>query len=396
MILMYCDNCGKKIMPGQLFCTGCGQKVENPAYEMNQKRYCTHCGKEIEPSQIFCTGCGQQVGKKPVNNDSGVKLGMHDITSTINNLAGEGGDVDIDLKVLFSEVFKSHTKQEQEELFVCGTEKTTPKEEEIMDEWPKPWLYMRIFLVLALTFVCLLFISLVFNNSNGLPGTIFVGAMTIPFALVVFFWETNAPRNISLFEVVKLFFLGGALSLLSTLFIYSIVDIQQLDYVGAMLVGFCEEVGKGIVIYQFLKQDKYRYILNGLLIGSCIGAGFAVFETAGYAFNYLLAMGTGQMLDVLIIRGILALGGHVVWSAMVGGGIVINKTKNGALVQFLLIAIVLHAIWDMPITFGSDIFLVQILLTIAAWIIILTLIASGLKQVKRISNHYKKLKNTAH
>ena len=355
--------------------------------------YCYNCGKEIQPGQVYCTGCGAKVGTAKSTDEqvkTSVKKGMHDLTSTINNLAGEGGDVDIDLGVLFSQVFKPHTKQEQEELFVCGTEKTTPKEHEIMDEWPKPWLYMRVLAVLAVTFVCLLFISTAFNNTNGIPGTIFVGAMTIPFALVVFFWETNAPRNISIFEVVKLFFLGGALSLLSTLLLYSIIEVQQLDYMGAILVGFCEEVGKCIIIYQFLKQDKYRYILNGLLIGACIGAGFAVFETAGYAFNFLMYYGTGQMIDVLLIRGIFAIGGHVVWSAMVGGGIVIGKTKNNAMIQFMIIAIVLHAIWDMPITFGSDIYLVQIILTITAWIVILTLIASGLKQVKRISNYYKK------
>jgi len=357
--------------------------------------YCYNCGKEVKPGQVYCTGCGTQINPKQQKTTDeavkdGVKKGMHDFTSTINSLAGEGGEVDINLGVLFSEVFKSHTKQEQEELFVCGTEKTTPKEHEIMDEWPKPWLYMRILAVLGITFACLLFISIGFQNTNGLPGTIFVGAMTIPFALVVFFWETNAPRNISLFEVVKLFFLGGALSLLSTLIIYSVIEVQKLDYIGAILVGLCEEVGKGIIIYHFLKQDKYKYILNGLLIGACIGAGFAVFETAGYAFNYLLYSGTSQMLDVLIIRGILSIGGHVVWSAMVGGGIVIGKTKDNALIQFIAIAIALHAIWDMPITIGSDIFLVQIILTVIAWIIILTLIASGLKQVKRISNYYKK------
>lgn len=358
--------------------------------------YCYNCGNEIQPGQVYCTKCGSQVGqKKQTASDDAVKdsvkKGMHDFTSTINSLAGEGGDVDIDLGVLFSQVFQPHTKEEQEELFICGTKNTTPKESEIMDEWPKPWLYMRVLAVLAITFVCLLFISTVFNNTNGLPGTIFVGAMTIPFALVVFFWETNAPRNISLIEVVKLFFLGGALSLVSTLILYAVIEVRELDYIGAILVGICEEIGKGIIIYQFLKAIKYRYILNGLLIGACIGAGFAVFETAGYAFNYLLAYGTGQMFDVLMLRGILSLGGHVVWSAMVGGGIVIAKTKNNALIQFMAIAIVLHAIWDMPIHFGSEFYLVQIILTVIAWIIILTLISSGLKQVKRISNYYKNL-----
>ena len=358
--------------------------------------YCYNCGSEIQPGHVDCTRCGSQVGqKKQTASDDAVKdsvkKGMHDFTSTINSLAGEGGDVDIDLGVLFSQVFQPHTKEEQEELFICGTKNTTPKESEIMDEWPKPWLYMRVLAVLAITFVCLLFISTVFNNTNGLPGTIFVGAMTIPFALVVFFWETNAPRNISLIEVVKLFFLGGALSLVSTLILYAVIEVRELDYIGAILVGICEEIGKGIIIYQFLKAKQYRYILNGLLIGACIGAGFAVFETAGYAFNYLLAYGTGQMLDVLMLRGILSLGGHVVWSAMVGGGIVIAKTKNNALIQFMAIAIVLHAIWDMPIHFGSEFYLVQIILTVIAWIIILTLISSGLKQVKRISNYYKNL-----
>ena len=358
--------------------------------------YCYNCGNEIQPGQVYCTRCGSQVGqKKQTASDDAVKdsvkKGMNDFTSTINSLAGEGGDVDIDLGVLFSQVFQPHTKEEQEELFICGTKNTTPKESEIMDEWPKPWLYMRVLAVLAITFVCLLFISTVFNNTNGLPGTIFVGAMTIPFALVVFFWETNAPRNISLIEVVKLFFLGGALSLVSTLILYAVIEVRELDYIGAILVGICEEIGKGIIIYQFLKAKQYRYILNGLLIGACIGAGFAVFETAGYAFNYLLAYGTGQMFDVLMLRGILSLGGHVVWSAMVGGGIVIAKTKNNALIQFMAIAIVLHAIWDMPIHFGSEFYLVQIILTVIAWIIILTLISSGLKQVKRISNYYKNL-----
>ena len=85
--------------------------------------YCYNCGNEIQPGQVYCTRCGSQVGQKKQNasddavKDS-VKKGMHDFTSTINSLAGEGGDVDIDLGVLFSQVFQPHTKEEQEELFI--------------------------------------------------------------------------------------------------------------------------------------------------------------------------------------------------------------------------------------------------------------------------------------
>ena len=47
-----------------------------------------------------------------------------------------------------------------------------------------------------------------------IPGMVFMGALTIPASLMIFFWETNEPKHISLFDIIKIFFVGGALSLL--------------------------------------------------------------------------------------------------------------------------------------------------------------------------------------
>ncbi|MDE8718608.1 PrsW family glutamic-type intramembrane protease, partial [[Eubacterium] siraeum] len=80
-------------------------------------------------------------------------------------------------------------------------------------------------------------------------------------------------------------------------------------------------------------KDK-RYILNGLLIGGAVGAGFAVFETAGYVFQsalipfnyegvttFLFNPNPTSPLSTAIFRGMLAFGGHVAWAAVTGAGL---------------------------------------------------------------------------
>lgn len=103
------------------------------------------------------------------------------------------------LSDLVSEVFKKHTMEETEELFIAGTKKTTPKESEITATWPKPWLYSRVLLFLAVTSLILYFILIEFHNPNAYPGFIFMGAMTVPFALLIFSGKLM-PREISVYS----------------------------------------------------------------------------------------------------------------------------------------------------------------------------------------------------
>ncbi len=94
-------------------------------------------------------------------------------------------------------------------------------------------------------------------------------------------------REISaFFDVVKMFFIGGVAALVATLVIYSIIPVGKLNYFNALLVGFIEETGKMIIVALFIRSLNSKYILNGLLIGAAVGAGFAAFESLGYAFNY--------------------------------------------------------------------------------------------------------------
>ncbi|WPC44231.1 PrsW family intramembrane metalloprotease [Clostridium sp. JS66] len=362
--------------------------------------YCPNCGtKNLDKSSRFCGNCGfsfysnknyyrGQQYSKTIGEQA--KDTFDGFVNKVNTMAGGSGQVELNLRDLVINVFQKHTIEERENIFICGTARTTPREEEISSEWPKPWLYSRVFMVFAVTFVILVSLLELFHNVNAYPGIIFIGALAVPFSLLVFFWEVNAPRNINIFDVTKIFFIGGVFSLLVTLMLDSMFSTGQLDYSSAILTGIIEEVGKIVVVAYFLRGTKEKYILNGLLLGAAVGAGFAVFETAGYGFRALIMANYSAMMSTIYLRGIFAFGSHIVWAAMSGAALVMAKKGNilkmdhimsGQFLKFFIIAIMLHAIWDMPIDINSDIPFVQIMLTGIAWIIILVLISVGLKQI---------------
>ena len=156
-------------------------------------------------------------------------------------------------------------------------------------------------------------------------------------------------------------------------------------------------------------------ILSGLLIGASVGAGFAAFESAGYALQPVIQFfqnsgyyaAYGQQLDAsammeainqsIFLRGLLAPGGHVTWASISGAALVIAaKAKgkidtslfsDGKFLRLFLIPVVLHGTWDSPLSaIGIEFYMVPIALTIIVWIVVLILINMGLSEVSRIKN----------
>ena len=189
---------------------------------------------------------------------------------------------------------------------------------------------------------------------------------------------------------MKYFILGGALSLiLAILFLSLDFNTDITTYTGALMVGLLEEIPKATIVALFLYKNKNcNYILNGLLVGAAVGAGFAAFETAGYILRNGMSGGVQSMLYVIKLRGFLAPGGHVAWAAIEGAALMYVKgfekldKKHFNDRRFLLICLIpilLHGIWDMPIE--TPYCLLQIALTVAAWLVIIYFINLGLKQI---------------
>lgn len=370
----------------------------------NIMKYCSNCGYINPDDAEYCGKCGkrQNIEYNAKKNSSWV--------DSINDYVGNSKPADLNWKVLFSDVFKKHTKEEAESIFICGTSTTTPAKELVSKSWPHPWLYSRVLLMFVIAFSLLWICCSVFENSNALPGLIVVGSFAVPLSTMILFLEVNAWRNISMYEIIRIFLVGGCASLVTTLFLFSIYSVDELDFFGAIMVGLIEEIGKMLIVYLFLRRLGKLSILTGMLVGASVGAGFAAFESAGYALQPLMrflqysgyAAAYGQQIDsnqmleainnTIFLRGFLAPGGHVAWAAISGAALVIAAQERGEIstslftdnkfLRLFAIPIILHALWDSPLSaIGANIFLIPILLLIFVWIIVLILINMGLSEI---------------
>jgi len=329
---------------------------------------------------------------------------MHNLRGRIQSLASTEELEGFSLKDMFSEVFKRRSANELEDYILVGTDRTTPPLELVETGWPKPWLFFRLLAALILAYAGLTALFMGTGNTNCVPGMMFLGSFAVPIATLVLFFELNTPRNVSLHVVGKLFLMGAVISLAVALLGYAIPIFQ----VSEMEAGIVEEVAKLLTVVLVMRSFRYKYILNGILFGATVGAGFAAFETAGYALNqgFLAGLipgvvqggglsaaamqeGVSQMLSILLLRGILAPLGHVAWTAISAGAFwrvkgdkpfAVSMLFDHRFLRAFLIPVALHAIWDAPVQlpfFGND-----ILTGLVTWYVVFGLVQQGLHQVK--------------
>lgn len=375
MALIKCKECGESISSSAKTCPHCGFK--------NEVSICPECGKKVKSSDVNCPDCGYPLQKKTATNI---------VSENLDKITGAKSESYVSFKDLFKNTFKKHTDEELDEVFVCGSKETTPDVKDINPKNASAWVYFKIFIFFLIAYIPCRIGFINYGNDNFLPGLIMLGAFAMPVVVLIFFFEINLFRNIPFYKVIKYFILGGALSLIVAILFFSLefnTDIRT--YSGALMVGVIEETAKAAIVALFIfKSKNCNYILNGLLIGAAVGAGFAAFETAGYILRNGINNGLQTMLYVIKIRGFLAPGGHVAWAAIEGAALMFVKgfdkidkkhLNDKRFLLICLIPVVLHGIWDMPINLpycGT-----QIIVSIIAWLVIIYFINLGLQQIDK-------------
>ncbi|KRM75076.1 hypothetical protein FC82_GL002607 [Secundilactobacillus collinoides DSM 20515 = JCM 1123] len=314
---------------------------------------------------------------------------LDDATKELNEWTGENEAVEIHLFRMFSEVFKRHQKDEADALFIVGTKTTTPSLAAVSSAPVKPWLFSRVLALLGFSFGLLTLLFLVFHSNKAVPGMIFIGSLAVPFSLAIMFFEINVYKNISVFQATEVFLIGGIASLVATMVLYEIIPSGNgTDLMSALAIGFIEETAKMLIIGYFINSFRLNYIFNGLLVGACVGAGFAVFETSGYTSQFGLV--------TLFVRSWQSIGTHTIWSAIVGAAIILAKERRkpvkgktivrAKFLRFYAMAILLHAAWDWqpPFPFLNAFDLQKWLIIILGWIVIFVLINAGLREVRTL------------
>ncbi|MBQ6615894.1 MAG: PrsW family intramembrane metalloprotease [Thermoguttaceae bacterium] len=317
---------------------------------------------------------------------------------------------------MFSEMFKKHTDEEMENYFGVGFPATTPPLSQVSASWPKPWFFMRLILFGLIGFYVLWFGFTKWGNHNCAPGAIFFGSFAIPLASVMFFFECNVLRNVSLYQVIKLFLYGGTFGLLFALAGFDFMTFAK--ELGASRAGPVEEPAKLLVLIVILKMGGLKnknYILKGLLCGAAVGAGFAAFESAGYAFrifeqatlksgiqlaetgiftgySFTTVDPTVAMYNNLVMRGLLSPFGHIIWTGMCAAAL--WRVKGDKEFEFSMlfnphflivfaIAVVLHMVGNSRLFLFWGYYPREFVLGAIGWLVVFGLMGIGLRQVRQ-------------
>jgi RsiW-degrading membrane proteinase PrsW (M82 family) len=309
------------------------------------------------------------------------------IEEALSRLAGTEKLENFSLKEIFSEVFRRRTRAEIEDYLIVGTTHTTPALSEVQTGWPKLWLFARFMLFFALLYICFALAYQRFANESLLLGLMLTGSFAMPIVTMTLFFELNTPRNISLWQLIVLLSFGGVASLFISLLGYR---IGNLSWLGASSAGIVEELGKLAALVLIVRGPRYRYILNGMLFGAAVGAGFGGFESIGQALNEMVKHGAPAMMKTMAMRGLLAPLMHVAWTAMVGAAL--WKVKGDKPITFrtlmapkflrvLVAAMLLHMLWNSPWP-GPPLHPKEIILGAVGWFLIWGLVQQGLRQVR--------------
>ena len=242
------------------------------------------------------------------------------------------------LSELFAEVFARHSREEIENYFTTGTEKSTPSIHEVNASWPKPWLFMRMAIASLIIFFLFWAGWKQFTNPNLLPGLMMVGSFAIPISTLVLFMELNVRRNVSLYMVARLAFLGGILSLLITLVIDNLGSCGLLPNYGffsshasntfSLAIFFSLLVRSrvlttALIIWSLINCWTRMYlgvhypldIMCGLLWGSLVGTGIwflhqSIRKRMGNTLGFISSQYTTtgyQLSDVNVVISIMVL-----------------------------------------------------------------------------------------
>ena len=189
------------------------------------------------------------------------------------------------------------------------------------------------------------------GNTNLVPTLILLGSFLVPFCVVLFAIE-RVTGSISTLQLILAFFVGGICGVLGASLLEA--DLHQSFWIyGA--VGLIEEFVKLTLLVIFGWRTVPKTAKQGALLGATIGAGFAAFESAGYAFNATITSRGIDLVSLLqteLVRAILAPVGLVMWTAIVGA-VLFGAARGGRrfrwswwiLLTYACVSL-LHAAWD--------------------------------------------------
>jgi len=146
--------------------------------------------------------------------------------------------------------------------------------------------------------------------------------------------------------VIRAFFYG-VLATIPAIILEVLFQVHPLFSMVIVAPVVEEAVKFSVVFFFFLKKREIDEPVDLLVYGAAVALGFATLENCGYLFNALLA---GNLAQVALLRALLSVPGHFLFSTIWAYGLAGYKFRTGRgrplHWAFLLIAMAAHALFN--------------------------------------------------
>ena len=144
---------------------------------------------------------------------------------------------------------------------------------------------------------------------------------------------------------------------ISEIFAQFISGEEELNYIGSSITApIVEEITKGLFLFITITNKKFDNVTDGLVYGGAIGLGFGMTEN----FLYFISFGSdiSNWISIVIVRTLFSAVMHCVATATFGAFLGYAKFKGVSHkyiypVAGLIIAILIHFVWNYSISFQS-------------------------------------------
>ncbi len=212
------------------------------------------------------------------------------------------------------------------------------------------WWWKALLSGLAL-WIATIAVTVLTQNVNLVPTLILLGSFLVPFSVVLFAAE-RISGSFTGTQLMVAFFVAGVLGVLGA----SLLETNLTPSIGLYVaVGFIEELVKGVLLVVVGRRLIPKTAGQGALLGAVVGAGFAAFESAGYAFTATITqngLSLSGLVQTEVLRAVLTPVGHVLWTAVLGAAIFAASRDGrryrytwGVILAYVGVSL-LHAFWD--------------------------------------------------
>jgi len=112
----------------------------------------------------------------------------------------------------FSDFYKKHSKTEMDSTISAGNPHEPKNRGYLLSIWQKPWLFYQVLkygLICCAILYVILYLIIDYNGYLGAPAINLFAILTLPLlfpiVVLIFFWELNLPRNITLLKLIGIF-----------------------------------------------------------------------------------------------------------------------------------------------------------------------------------------------